>query len=89
MPNIKSAKKRVKVIATKTLQNQMIKSNLKTTIKNFDEACNSADKETLAAAYSNTIKTIDQAANKNIIKKNTASRRKSSVTKKYNEASSK
>ena len=89
MPNIKSAKKRVKVIATKTLQNQMIKSNLKTTIKNFDEACNSADKETLAAAYSNTIKTIDQAANKNIIKKNTASRWKSSVTKKYNEASSK
>ena len=33
MPNIKSAEKRVKVIATKTLQNQMIKSNLKTTLK--------------------------------------------------------
>ena len=36
LPNIKSAKKRVKVIATKTLKNQMIKSNLKTCIKNFD-----------------------------------------------------
>ena len=33
MPNIKSAKKRVKVIATKTEQNKMIKSNLKTTVK--------------------------------------------------------
>ncbi|MBR5240052.1 MAG: 30S ribosomal protein S20, partial [Clostridia bacterium] len=39
MPNIKSAEKRVKVIATKTLQNQMIKSNLKTTLKTFDAAC--------------------------------------------------
>ena len=33
MPNINSAKKRVKVIKTKTLQNQMIKSQLKTAIK--------------------------------------------------------
>ena len=31
MPNIKSAKKRVKVIRVKTLQNQMAKSALKTT----------------------------------------------------------
>ena len=33
MPNIKSAKKRVKVIATKTLQNKTINSRLKTEIK--------------------------------------------------------
>lgn len=89
MPNIKSAKKRVKVIETKTLQNQMIKSNLKTTLKNFDEACKTADKETLTAVFKNTVKTIDQAASKNILKKNTASRRKSLVARKYNEASSK
>ena len=30
MPNIKSAKKRVKVIATKTAQNKAVKSALKT-----------------------------------------------------------
>ena len=36
MPNIKSAKKRVKVIKKKTLQNQMIKSQLKTAIKKFE-----------------------------------------------------
>ena len=36
MPNIKSAKKRVKVIATKTLENKMINSNLKTAIKKAD-----------------------------------------------------
>ena len=33
MPNIKSAKKRVKVIATKTAHNKEIKSALKTAIK--------------------------------------------------------
>ena len=38
LPNIKSAKKRVRVIETKTLKNQMIKTNLKTTIKKFEAA---------------------------------------------------
>ena len=89
MPNIKSAKKRVKVIATKTLQNQMIKSNLKTTLKNFDAVLEGSDKDAMTAAYKNTVKTIDQAANKNILKKNTASRKKSAVAKKLNVALSK
>ncbi len=89
MPNIKSAKKRVKVIETKTLQNQMVKSNLKTTLKNFDVVLEGGDKEAMTAAYKNTVKTIDQAANKNILKKNTASRRKSAVAKKLNAALSK
>ena len=36
MPNIKSAIKRVKVTETKNLQNRMVKSSVKTTIKKFD-----------------------------------------------------
>ena len=35
MPNIKSAKKRVKVNSVKALNNQMAKSELKTTLKKF------------------------------------------------------
>ena len=38
MPNIKSAKKRVKVNSVKALNNQMAKSELKTTLKKFDAA---------------------------------------------------
>ena len=38
MANIKSAKKRIKVTATKTAQNRMVKSALKTTIKKFEAA---------------------------------------------------
>lgn len=86
MPNIKSAKKRVKVIETKTLQNQMIKSNLKTTLKNFDAICENGDKEAVTASFKQTVKTIDQAAAKNVIKDNNASRKKSAVAKKYNAA---
>ena len=44
MANIKSAKKRIKVIETKTLRNKMIKSKLKTIIKKFDAAVASGDK---------------------------------------------
>ncbi|MBQ9757016.1 MAG: 30S ribosomal protein S20 [Clostridia bacterium] len=76
MPNIKSAKKRVKVIATKTLQNQMVKSQLKTAIKKF-EAALTAGKDDASVAYANVVKKTDQAVAKGILHKNTAARRKS------------
>ncbi|MBR5144269.1 MAG: 30S ribosomal protein S20, partial [Clostridia bacterium] len=38
MANIKSAKKRILVNRTKALQNQMVKSQLKTVIKKFNAA---------------------------------------------------
>lgn len=79
MPNIKSAKKRVKVIATKTLRNQMIKSALKTYIKKFDAVIATGDKDAAAQAFRLTVKKIDQAVAKGIMKKNTASRRKSKL----------
>lgn len=81
MPNIKSAKKRVKVIATKTLQNKAINSELKTEIKKANLAIenNSEDK---AAAVRVAVKKIDQAAAKGILHKNTAARKKSALDKK-------
>ena len=81
MPNIKSAKKRVKVIATKTLQNKALNSQLKTEIKKANAAIenNAEDK---AVAVRVAIKKIDQAAAKGILHKNTAARRKSALDKK-------
>ncbi len=80
MANIKSAKKRVEVIKTKTLRNKMVKSNLKTTIKKAD-AAEGADKE---AAVRAAIKKVDQACAKGILHKNTAARKKSQLAKKLN-----
>ena len=74
MPNIKSAKKRVKVIATKTARNKATKSALRTAVN--------ADNKTEAVRLA--IKKIDQAAAKGILHKNTAARSKSSLAKRLN-----
>ena len=81
MPNIKSAKKRVQVIKTKTLRNKAVKSNLKTVLKKADAAVasNAADKE---AAVSLAIKKVDQACAKGLLHKNTASRKKAQLARK-------
>ncbi|MBQ2152692.1 MAG: 30S ribosomal protein S20, partial [Clostridia bacterium] len=83
--NIKSAKKRVKVIATKTAQNKATKSALKTTIKKANAAIeNNASDKTEAVKVA--IKKIDQAAAKGLLHKNKAARNKSALVKKLNDA---
>ena len=83
MPNIKSAKKRVKVIAAKTARNKANRSELKTQIKKANAAIETgaADKEAVVKA---AVKKIDQAVAKGILHKNTAARRKSALAKKAN-----
>ena len=85
MPNIKSAKKIVRVIATKTLRNKSLNSNLKTTIKKAEAALASSS-EDRTAAVTLAIKKIDQAAAKGLLHKNTAARRKSRLARKLNAA---
>lgn len=84
MPNIKSAKKRVKVIQTKTLRNQMIKSNLKTCIKKFEEYVANSDVAAATEASKLAFKRIDQAVAKGVIHKNVAARKKAQISTKLN-----
>ena len=84
MPNIKSAIKRVSVIETKTLRNSMIKSEYKTAVKKFETAVAAGNKKDAEEALKLAIKKIDGACSKGIIKANTASRKKSNLTKKLN-----
>ena len=85
MPNIKSAKKRVKVNATKAMHNKAVKSELKTMYKKADSAVANAadDKE---AVIRLAIKKVDQAAAKGIMHKNAAARKKGQLAKKLNAA---
>ena len=85
MPNIKSAVKRVSVIEKKTLQNNMIKSGYKSAVKKFEASVESGNKEEATANLQAAVKKIDQACTKGVIKKNTASRKKSNLAKKLNE----
>ena len=82
MPNIKSAKKRVKVIAVKTARNKANRSALKTEIKKANAAIEAGEnkEEALRAAT----KKIDQAVAKGLLHKNTAARKKSALAKKAN-----
>ncbi|MCD8019990.1 MAG: 30S ribosomal protein S20 [Clostridiales bacterium] len=84
MANIKSAKKRAKVIDKKTLRNKMIKSKVKTCIKKVEAAIVQNDKEAANAALLVAISEIDKAASKGIFHKNTASRKISRLTKAVN-----
>ena len=86
MPNIKSAKKRVKVIEKKTLRNNMIKSAYKTAVKKFEQAVEAGNMEEAKTLFSEATKKIDQACAKGVIVKNTAARKKSSLSKKLNAA---
>lgn len=80
MPNIKSAKKRVLVSATKQARNKADKTALKTILKKVDADTN-ADNVKVA------VKAVDKAAAKGIIHKNAAARKKSQLANKLNAVS--
>ena len=84
MANIKSAKKRIKVIARKTLRNKIIKSRTKTAIKKVITAVNNGSKDEAKIALVSAIATIDKATSKGVFHKNNASRKKSRLTKLVN-----
>lgn len=84
MPNIKSAVKRVKIIATKTKRNTIVKSSLKTAIKRFEEAVKGQRFDDAKIALKRAIKTIDKAATKGVLHTNTASRKKSRIQRSFN-----
>ena len=85
MPNIKSAKKRVKVSAKKNLRNRMVKSAVRTSVKKF-EAAVVADPKTANVQLTATTSAIDKAAAKGIIHKNAANRKKARLAKQLSKA---
>lgn len=84
MANIKSAKKRIKVIAKKTLRNKMVKSGVKTAIKKVTTAIQNNNKEEATVALRAAGKAIDMACTKGIYHKNNAARKKSRLQKAVN-----
>ncbi len=82
LPNIKSAKKRVKVGDTKNAQNRVTKSIMKTSIRKVKVAIAAGDRELALALYNDAAASIDKAARKNVIHKNNAANKKSGLMKK-------
>ena len=84
MANIKSAKKRILVTATKAEKNKAIKSKIKTYIKKVEAAVAANDKDAAKAALTVAISTIESASSKGVYHKNNAGRKVSRLTKLVN-----
>ena len=79
MANIKSAKKRILVIAKKTARNRSVRSAVKTQIKKVILAVDTKDLAAAQVALVVAVKTIDKAAAKGVYHKKTAARKKSTL----------
>ncbi len=86
MANIKSAKKRILVIEKKTAQNRAVKNGIKTVLKSYEKAMAAGDIDAATEARNLAEKKLKQAASKNTISKQAASRKVSQITKRLNAA---
>ncbi|NCO79880.1 30S ribosomal protein S20 [Candidatus Falkowbacteria bacterium] len=85
MPNTLSAKKELRKNIKRQARNKKIKDNLKDLIKKSRQAIaakNAQAKELVAK----TLKALDKAAQKGVIKKNTCNRRKSRLQQSLNKS---
>lgn len=88
MANIKSAKKRIKVTAKRQAANKPIVSATKTYVKKARAALSGSDLESARAAVDQVVRILDKAAQKGVLHRNNAARRKSRLARKLNQASS-
>ncbi|CAN5536124.1 30S ribosomal protein S20 [soil metagenome] len=88
MANLKSSKKDLRRIAKKRVRNQAAKSALKTHVKKVRVAASASqpDAANVQQTLSTAIKALDKAAQRGIIHKNQAARRKSRIAKAANKA---
>ncbi len=82
MPIKKAGFKVVRQIKRRRIRNLKITSDLKTKIKKFETLITEKNKEEAISTFSKLISKIDKAKSKGILRKNTASRKKSRLAKK-------
>ncbi|MFI4910536.1 MAG: 30S ribosomal protein S20 [Sedimentisphaeraceae bacterium JB056] len=79
-----SAKKRVRQNAKRKVINNVRKSTVKTAIKKFELAVRNHDLDSAKELLGKTTRLLDKVAATSTMHKNTASRKKSRLTKKLN-----
>ncbi len=85
MPNIKSAKKRVRSNAKKEKVNTQITSSMRTAIKNVEKSAKAGNKEETQNKLNIATQRIDKAMKSGLVHKNKAARLKSRLTKLKNQ----
>ena len=84
MANIKSQKKRNLTNEKARLRNVAVRSEVKTVIRNVNEAVAAGDKDKATEALRLAGKKLDKAVSKGVLHKNNAANRKSAIAKKVN-----
>lgn len=82
MANTQSAKKRIRSNARKAQQNKMVKTRVRSAVRDARAALDSENNAESKTALMKAISELDRAANKGVIHKGNASRRKSRLMKK-------
>jgi small subunit ribosomal protein S20 len=81
MPNIKQQEKRVRSAERERLQNLRYRSTIKTLAKRLETAVADGDEAAMAAEHRELVRTIDRAAARGAMHKNTAARKKSQAAR--------
>lgn len=84
MPNIKSSIRSVKTDAERRAKNAQVKSQVRTATRKTVEAVAAGQAEEVKAAFIKATSVIDKAANKGVLHKNTAARKKANLAAKVN-----
>lgn len=84
MANSKQAKKRIRVNARRAARNKPFRTEARTFVKRAEQAIAAGDPEEARAATLKAVSVLDRVADKDVIHKNNAARRKSRLMAKYN-----
>lgn len=85
MPNIQSAKKRMRQNEVRRQRNKARRTRLRTAVRQLEEAIQSGDAETARELWSRTQSVIDRSARLGIIHPNKAARKKERLSRRLRE----
>ena len=81
MPNIRSAAKRMRADAKRHQRNLEAKSKLKTLVRQFNHSVDAKQADQARKVFPQLVALLDQSAQKSILHRNTASRKKSRLAR--------
>jgi len=84
MPQSKSAAKRLRQDEVRRKRNRSVRSALKTSNRSFLDRINGGEKDNAIVELNKVYSSLDKATVRGVIKKNTASRKKSQLARKLN-----
>jgi len=86
MPNISSAKKRMRQSEKRRMRNRVIKTSVKTEVRRFLAALEGGDTQAAKSEFRAVASVLDRAVGRGVLHRNTAARRKSRLAARLNQA---